>query len=111
MTQQQKYKKVTEAIIEKGKEILPRGSKIILFGSRARGDAREDSDWDLLILVPGPERLPLSVKSNLSYPFIEMGWDINEEINPIVHSFDSWNNRKCIMLYYNIREEGKVIWD
>ncbi len=25
--------------------------RIILFGSRARGDAREDSDWDILIVV------------------------------------------------------------
>lgn len=29
-------------------EILPKDSKVILFGSRARNDAREDSDWDLL---------------------------------------------------------------
>jgi predicted nucleotidyltransferase len=29
-----------------------RPSRIILFGSRARGDARPDSDFDLLILVP-----------------------------------------------------------
>lgn len=26
---------------------------IILFGSRVRGDYREDSDWDLLIIVSG----------------------------------------------------------
>jgi predicted nucleotidyltransferase len=25
---------------------------IWLFGSRARGDAREDSDWDLMVVVP-----------------------------------------------------------
>jgi len=25
--------------------------KIILFGSRARGDYREDSDWDILIVT------------------------------------------------------------
>ncbi|MCD6239500.1 MAG: nucleotidyltransferase domain-containing protein [Thermotogae bacterium] len=25
--------------------------KIILFGSRARGDYKEDSDWDFLIIV------------------------------------------------------------
>ena len=25
--------------------------KIILFGSRARGDYREDSDWDILVIV------------------------------------------------------------
>ncbi|MBI1735870.1 MAG: nucleotidyltransferase domain-containing protein [Candidatus Rokubacteria bacterium] len=28
-------------------------SKIILLGSRARGDARPDSDYDLLVIVPG----------------------------------------------------------
>lgn len=26
--------------------------QIWLFGSRARGDARDDSDWDLLVVVP-----------------------------------------------------------
>ena len=29
--------------------------KIILFGSRARGDARGDSDFDLLIIAPSDE--------------------------------------------------------
>ncbi len=28
-----------------------RGSDIYLFGSRARGDERPDSDWDVLVLV------------------------------------------------------------
>ena len=27
------------------------GAKVILFGSQARGDAKEDSDWDILILL------------------------------------------------------------
>jgi uncharacterized protein len=26
--------------------------QVWLFGSRARGDARPDSDWDLLVVVP-----------------------------------------------------------
>ncbi|KCZ71016.1 putative nucleotidyltransferase [Candidatus Methanoperedens nitroreducens] len=29
-------------------------SKILLFGSRARGDFREESDWDLLIVLKKP---------------------------------------------------------
>lgn len=31
----------------------PKGSQVILFGSRARGDARPDSDVDFLVLEPG----------------------------------------------------------
>jgi predicted nucleotidyltransferase len=29
------------------------GAKVILFGSRARGEARPDSDLDLLVIEPG----------------------------------------------------------
>jgi len=28
-------------------------ARVVLFGSRARGDFREDSDWDLLVIVDG----------------------------------------------------------
>ena len=36
-----------------GTEILPRGARLLLFGSQARDEARPDSDWDLLILLEG----------------------------------------------------------
>ena len=32
------------------RQLLP-NEKVILFGSQARGDEREDSDWDLLVLL------------------------------------------------------------
>lgn len=31
------------------KSAIPSGSKAILFGSRARGNAHQDSDWDILM--------------------------------------------------------------
>lgn len=33
----------------------------ILFGLRARGDARENSDWDILIRLIGKGSVPFSV--------------------------------------------------
>ncbi|MEM5830447.1 MAG: nucleotidyltransferase domain-containing protein [Candidatus Aenigmatarchaeota archaeon] len=44
-------KKIKEIIIQTAKEMNIEIDKIILFGSRARGDYREDSDYDLLIVT------------------------------------------------------------
>ena len=37
------------------KDVLPKGAQLILYGSRARNEADEDSDWDLLILLDKPK--------------------------------------------------------
>ena len=37
---------------------MPSGGKAILFGSQARGIARDDSDWDILIILDKEELLP-----------------------------------------------------
>jgi uncharacterized protein len=45
-----------QATIEKAVDLLleaaPAGSRVILFGSHARGDARPDSDLDFLVVEP-----------------------------------------------------------
>ena len=47
--------------------------KVILFGSQVRGDARPDSDWDLLVLL-NKEKISLEDEDKCAYPFAEMGW-------------------------------------
>jgi predicted nucleotidyltransferase len=34
--------------------VQPKPSRVVLFGSRARGEARPDSDIDLLVVMPQP---------------------------------------------------------
>ena len=42
---------IKQIILDTAKRLNIQVDKIILFGSRARGDYREDSDWDILIVT------------------------------------------------------------
>ncbi len=91
------------------KDTLPDNSKLILFGSRARNDAREDSDWDLLIIL---DKKKMSVDDIEKYacPFMELGYNVNAEINPIVYTQKEWDRRKFTIFHYNVEREGIEIW-
>ena len=51
MTTRMKHTDVFNSIRNVAMKLKPENGKIILFGSQARGEAREDSDWDILILL------------------------------------------------------------
>ena len=86
---------------------LPANSRLLLYGSRARGDNRPDSDWDLLILLDKPT---LSFDDyDVSYPFRELGWNINEEINPQVYSKKEWDQYHLTPFYKNVEHDKIVI--
>jgi predicted nucleotidyltransferase len=78
MSQALEYPAVTERLLDEVvRRVLQVGSPqiIVLFGSRARGDARPDSDLDLLILedseLPGYRRSPRYYHA-LTGPFPDM---------------------------------------
>ena len=80
----------------------------ILFGSQARGDARNDSDWDVLILL-GKERVQLCDYDNYSYPLREMGWELGADINPILYTKTAWEQNSYTPFYKNVTKEGIVL--
>lgn len=43
---------VAKPVVDRIVAEFPEVERIILFGSRARGDARPDSDWDFLVVMP-----------------------------------------------------------
>lgn len=98
-------KDIIQGMREVAKAVLPSGAGAFLFGSRARGDARPDSDWDILILIDG-ERATGADFDKYAYPFVNYGWSIGEQINPLIYSFSDWNNRSISLFYKNVQTEG-----
>jgi hypothetical protein len=54
--------------------------EVRLFGSRARGEARPDSDWDLAVVVPADLATDPSVRdavSDTAFDFLMRGWPLH----------------------------------
>ena len=67
--------KILESIKQALTDHLPKGGKALLFGSQARGDARIDSDWDILIILD-KEKLEPEDYDKVSFPLTMLGWDL-----------------------------------
>jgi len=98
-------KDIIQGMKEIASAVLPAGAEALLFGSRARGDARPDSDWDVLILIDG-ERTTGADFDKYAYPFVNYGWTVGEQINPLIYTFSDWNNRRISPFYKNVQTEG-----
>ena len=78
----------------------------ILYGSEARGDARPDSDIDVLILLDG-ERRDLKRESHLSGELYEIELSSGVLISPMIMLRKQWENRPFKTPFYiNVMNEG-----
>ncbi|WP_106831888.1 nucleotidyltransferase domain-containing protein [Parabacteroides pacaensis] len=102
MAQTKEY--ILNCIKETLQRVAPE-AKAILFGSQARGTARSDSDWDILILVD-KSRIEASDYDRISYPLVELGWNLNQCISPIMYTLTDWMKYSFSPFYHIIKKEG-----
>ncbi len=98
-------RQVLQAIAKRAHEVTPPGSTILLFGSRARGDERPDSDWDILVLLD-KEKITLADYDDVAYPIRTLGWDIDEIINPMLLTREQWTDNRTAPFRINVLEDA-----
>lgn len=81
-------------------------TSVYLFGSRARGTAKPDSDWDFLIITEGkiPHLLQRKIISGIRKIFV-FDYDIDADFIVLAKDeIQSANNDKGRISYYALRE-------
>ena len=86
------------------RQILP-NEKVILFGSQARGDAKPDSDWDLLVLLNKSKKTAEDYQK-YRHPFVELGWSLGQYFSTKVFTFSEWERQKPSLFYKNVEHDG-----
>ena len=85
-------------------------TKIIVYGSYARGDDRENSDVDIMILTKLSEEEIRAIKNDIYDLAFEVEMSTGIELSPIIKNeeqYEYWVD--TLPFYRNVRDEGVVV--
>ena len=107
---QPQMSEVIDNIKQVAANILPKGSMLFLYGSRARGDWQEDSDWDLLLLLD-KQNAKGDVFRQYAYPIMESGFNLWQYFSVHTYTKDEWYNGPHAMFYYNVEKDKQLLYE
>ena len=98
-----------EKALEEIKEFLSQNfkeSKIFIYGSKIHGEFTQESDLDLLIVIPN---LNWKMKKKIINKITEINWKYDTNISPVVVSKEEWIKYPSIPLFQEVKEKGLII--
>ncbi len=103
---------VLPSAIEEAARRLARATEadsIILFGSRARGDWRDDSDWDLCVILPDSVE-PGKFTPVTLWPLVS-GFGVPIQVYPIRRTIFNERRGDLNSLSHDVDRDGIVLFD
>jgi predicted nucleotidyltransferase len=97
-----------EIVVKKVKECIlsiDKDAEIILFGSRARGDAQEDSDWDFLFLTS--LQVTPSLRERVVGKMFDVELEEHTDLQIIAKNKTVWETKYVDSPFYrNVKDDG-----
>ena len=81
-------------------------AEIFIYGSRVRGDAADDSDWDVMVITD--RTVTDKLKKSIRHALYEIEWEHGCVISSIIHSREEWTSPRMRMtpFYQNVSGEA-----
>lgn len=87
--------------------ICDENANVILYGSRARGDERVDSDWDLLVVTS--KKTGYNEEDKIRENIYKIELEHLQPISTTIVDKQSWNDWEILPFYTNIKREGIIL--
>ncbi len=99
---------IIKLIREKVNE-LDNTAEVILYGSRARGDNKWDSDWDVMILL-NRKNVDKKDEQVFRHHLLDIELEIGVPISVFVYSKSDWEGKYSITpLFKSVKKDGILI--
>lgn len=95
------------SIVKKKIHEVDPDARIILFGSRARNNFAENSDWDFLVLTK--MKVTRDFKNKICDTLFEAELETEEILTGIIQNQNDWENYAETPIYKNISAEGILL--